>query len=177
MERDIIPMCMDEKMGICPYAVLGQGRFQTADKYQERKENGEGRKSGIPITDHDKRVAAVLEKIAEAKGGSTTLHHIAAAYAWHKSPYMFPLLGARKLEHLETSIEALSVSLTDEEIHEIEAAYPYNAGFPHTFLGGGIFQGSGVPANGVSDPSEVFLTKVVCGTVDFVEGPKPIKFS
>lgn len=41
-ERDIIPMCIDEGMGLCPYAVLGQGRFQTKEGFKQREQQPEG---------------------------------------------------------------------------------------------------------------------------------------
>ncbi|KAF3762191.1 Aldo/keto reductase [Cryphonectria parasitica EP155] len=175
MERDIIPMCLDEKMGICPYGVLGQGRFQSADVYKQREEVGEGRTIGMPISQQDRNVSAALEKIARAKGEKTTLHHVAIAYVMQKFPYVVPLLGARKLEYIEKSIPGLQVALTEADIDEIESAYPFNAGFPHTFLSGGIFQGSDVPAKGAFGSDQVVLTKMTCGYVDFVDRPKPIK--
>jgi aryl-alcohol dehydrogenase-like predicted oxidoreductase len=49
---------------------------------------------------------------------------------------VFPILGARKVEHLKGSVEALeNVSLTPEEIKELEDASPINIGFPHDFIG------------------------------------------
>ncbi|KAH6972837.1 NADP-dependent oxidoreductase domain-containing protein [Ilyonectria sp. MPI-CAGE-AT-0026] len=42
-ERDIIPMCLDEGMGIIPYGVLNQGRFQTEEGFREREKNNPGR--------------------------------------------------------------------------------------------------------------------------------------
>jgi aryl-alcohol dehydrogenase-like predicted oxidoreductase len=43
-ERDIIPMCRDEGMGLLPYGTLGQGRFQTEEGFKEREKNNPGRK-------------------------------------------------------------------------------------------------------------------------------------
>lgn len=169
MERDIIPMCRDEGMGICPYGVLNQGRFQTEEGFREREKNNPGRKF-IPLSGRDKQVSAVLESIANAKG--VDLLHIPLAYARQKVPYVFPIVGGRKVEHIKANIAGLRVYLTDEEIEEVESAYDFDPGFPHTFLSGTLFDGSTPwPAQG---PGDVFLTKQL-GTFDWVEQPKAIR--
>ncbi len=45
-----------------------------------------------------------------------------------KSPYVFPILGGRKVEHLHGNIQALDVVLSDEHIQKIEAAVPFLKG-------------------------------------------------
>jgi hypothetical protein len=73
-----------------------------------------------------------LDELAKKKG--TQITSIALAYIMHKAPYVFPIVGIRKVEHLQGNIEALSVDLTDEEVDEIEAAEPFDLGFPGNFL-------------------------------------------
>lgn len=51
-----------------------------------------------------------------------------------KVPYVFPIIGGRKVEHLHANLEALSIALEDEHIKEIEAAVPFEPGFPHNFF-------------------------------------------
>lgn len=53
-ERDIIPMCQDDGMGMCPYAVLNQGRFQTVEGYKQREKSSGGR-NFIPLSDLDRQ--------------------------------------------------------------------------------------------------------------------------
>lgn len=169
MERDIIPMCRDEGMGICPYGVLNQGRFQTEEGFREREKNNPGRKF-IPLSELDKQVSRVLERIAKAKG--VDLLHIALAYAMQKAPYVFPIVGGRKLGHIKGNIAGLGVYLTDEELREVESAYDFDPGFPHTFLSGTLFDGSTPRA--AEGPGDVWLTKNL-GTFDWVEQPKAIR--
>ncbi|PYI04437.1 Aldo/keto reductase [Aspergillus sclerotiicarbonarius CBS 121057] len=168
-ERDIIPMCRDEGMAICPYGVLNQGRFQTEAGFKEREQNNPGRKF-IPTSEHDKRVSRVLEDIANAKG--VDLLNIALAYVMNKAPYVFPIVGGRKVEHLKGSIAGLKVALTEAEVAKVEEAYNFDYGFPHTFLSGSMFDNS-TPrmANG---PGDVWLTKNL-GTFDWISPPSPIK--
>lgn len=168
-EREIIPLCRDEGMGLCPYGVLNQGRFQTEAGFKEREKHNPGRKF-IPTSEHDKKVSRVLEDVANAKG--VDLLHVALAYVMHKTPYVFPIVGGRKVDHLKGSIAGLKVSLTDEDMQKIESAYPFDFGFPHTFLSGSMFSHS--TPKMADGPGDVWLTRGL-GTFDWVEGSRPIK--
>jgi hypothetical protein len=48
---------------------------------------------------------------------------------------MFPIVGGRKVEHLEDNIKALTVALTDEQMKEIESVAPLVLGFPESHYG------------------------------------------
>ena len=51
----------------------------------------------------------------------------------HKAPYVFPIIGGRKVEHLHANMEALDICLGDEHIKELESAVPFDVGFPYNF--------------------------------------------
>lgn len=51
-----------------------------------------------------------------------------------KTPYVFPLMGGRKVEHLLSNIEALDISLTPEHIAFLESILPFDPGFPTNFV-------------------------------------------
>ena len=51
-----------------------------------------------------------------------------------KTPYVFPIIGGRKIEHLHQNIEALEVALTPEHIKYIEDVVPFKHGFPYDFF-------------------------------------------
>ncbi|OMP81809.1 Norsolorinic acid reductase [Diplodia seriata] len=169
-ERDIIPMCRDEGMGLCPYGTLNQGRFQTEAVFKEREQNNPGRKF-MPTSQRDKQVSKVLEEVGRAKG--VPLLSVALAYVVQKTPYVFPIVGGRKVEHIQGSIDALSVSLTEEEIERVEAAYEFDPGFPHTFLSGTLFQ-EGAKPKAAQGPADVWLTRSL-GNFDWVEAPKALR--
>lgn len=82
------------------------------------------------------RIAGVLEEIANRKGKSTLITSIALAYVMHKAPYVFPIVGGRKVDHLKGNIDALGIKLSQEEIDEIDSAEPFDVGFPMNFLFG-----------------------------------------
>ncbi|KAJ5272705.1 hypothetical protein N7478_007830 [Penicillium angulare] len=170
-ERDIVPMCADEGMGLAPYATLNAGNFQTVEGYKAREKVNTGR-NFIPVCARDKQVAAILEKIANNHSEDVTLLNIALAYICHKAPYVFPIVGGRTVDHLKGSIPGLAVTLSQEEIDEIDTGYEFDHGFPHSFLSGTLFDLS--HPRGAAGPEDVWLTKP-CGPFDWVERPKPIK--
>ncbi|KAL7794476.1 Norsolorinic acid reductase [Trichoderma ceciliae] len=127
-ERDIIPMCKDEGMALAPWGALGGGKFKT----EEQRKADAGRK--VEATEVDIQVSKVLEKIATRK--NTVITSVALAYVAQKTPYVFPIVGGRTVEHLKHNIEALTLQLTEEDIDEIENAYPFDLGFPGNMIWG-----------------------------------------
>ena len=150
-------------MGLCPWGALGRGAFKSEEEFNAA--DREGRKMG-PQTEEQRRIASKLDELAKKKG--TQITSIALAYIMHKAPYVFPIVGIRKVEHLQGNIEALSVELTDEDVDDIEAAQPFDLGFPSNFLmemGGANSHGAvvareyGIPAVvGVPDATSMITT-------------------
>lgn len=126
-EREIIPMCREEGMGIAPWGALGGGAFKT----EEQRKSTEGRASG-PANEAQIKTSKVLESIAKEKG--TLITSVALAYVMHKTPYVFPIVGGRKVDHLKGNIEALKLRLSKEDMDAIDGAVPFDLGFPHSFL-------------------------------------------
>lgn len=164
VERDIIPMCNDEGMAFMPYGVLGSGYFQTSAQRAAEKRNPAAKREGRNIAFIDKPektiIADILDVIAKARG--TNITSIALAWARSKHPWVFPVIGGRKIEHLKATINAMSISLTEEEIQKIENALPFDLGYPQTILGG---------PGGATKPADVWLTKRF-GHFDWVSTPQ-----
>ncbi|CAD6440553.1 1d13c748-07be-4ada-a05a-8dc7a42727d4 [Sclerotinia trifoliorum] len=170
-EREIVPMCKDEGMGLVPWGALGQGRFQTEATFKEREKNNPGRQ-GKPST-FEKRASKVLESIAISK--NTNITSVAMTYIMQKAPYVFPIVGGRKVEHLKDNIEALKLVLTEEDIAKIDGSNHFDPGFPSTFLSGSQFDEDLDTVHVIPDgPKDVWLTQSM-GTFDWVEGPKALK--
>ncbi|KAI2627709.1 Aldo/keto reductase [Hypoxylon sp. NC1633] len=167
MERDIVPMCNDEGMAVAPYGVLGMGYFRTsAQRAAEAKAGNQPREGrNIDFVDKPQKtiMADTLEKIAKARGLSLT--SIALAWVRTKALYVFPIVGGRKIEHLKSNIEALSIELTPEEIDQIEKAVPFDFGYPQSLLGG---------PKGANQPGDLWTTKRF-GNFDWVTPPQPPK--
>ncbi|KAL8875249.1 MAG: hypothetical protein Q9198_006365 [Flavoplaca austrocitrina] len=164
-ERDILPMCEDEGMAMAPWSALGGGLFKTDEQLEETKR--EGRQGGAQ-SEEMRKISAVLNKVAKAKG--TALTSIALRYVMHKSPYVYPIVGGRKLEHLKGNIEALGIDLTDEEVDEIDAALPFDVGFPMTML----FEMTGEKYNTRMSTKDILLVNTT-SNIDVVQKGKPPK--
>jgi hypothetical protein len=65
---------------------------------------------------------------------STAITSIALAYIRAKYAYVYPIVGGRKVEHLKANIEALSLSLSDKEVDEIDNESNFQIGFPMDLL-------------------------------------------
>jgi aryl-alcohol dehydrogenase-like predicted oxidoreductase len=59
---------------------------------------------------------------------------VAIAYVMHKAPFVFPLVGGRKVEHLHENIKALSISLSPEQVEFLDSQVPFDLGFPHNMI-------------------------------------------
>ncbi|CAH0046902.1 unnamed protein product [Clonostachys solani] len=164
-ERDIIPMCMSEGMGLCPWGVLNAGRFQTEQGFIQRESGHPGRRN--KVTDHDRKVSKALEKVATAKNAS--ILDVALAYVRYKAPFVVPLVGGRTVKHIEGNINGLGLELTANALRGIDAAYDFDPGFPHTFLSGTSL--SGEPPKGAYSPGEVWLTALM-GNFEWAEAAK-----
>ncbi|ORX51944.1 aryl-alcohol dehydrogenase AAD14, partial [Hesseltinella vesiculosa] len=136
-ERDILPMARHFGMALAPWDVLGGGKLQTKAAIEERKKNGEGLRStfgpGVQSEDEEK-MSAALEKVA-GEHGVKSITAIALAYVMAKAPRVYPLVGGRKIEHLQDNIQALKIRLTDEQISYLESILSFDVGFPTNFIG------------------------------------------
>jgi len=157
-------MCEAEGMGLAPWGALGRGMFKTAEQYNAA--DRDGRKVG-PQKEKYVRITEKLNALAKKKG--TEITSIALAYVMHKQPYVFPIIGGRKIEHLKSNIEALGVELTDDEIDEIESAEPFDHGFPVSF----IFGYGGQQYNSRMQAKDIKLLSTT-GQIETVPKQRPI---
>ncbi|KAH9075007.1 Aldo/keto reductase [Lactarius deliciosus] len=142
-ERDIIPMARSEGLALAPWGVLAGGKIRTNAEEARRKETGEkGRTiltSDWERTPEERKVCDVLEEIGK-EVGTESITAIAIAYHLQKLPYVFPIIGGRKVEQLKDNIIALDISLTAEQIKRIEEATPFDPGFPFAMFGNGTYE-------------------------------------
>lgn len=129
-EREMLPLCREEKIGVTPYSPLASGRL-TRDwsETTHRSETDQVQKSKYDSTaDSDRLIVERVAAIAEKRGVPRI--HIALAWLLQKEPVTAPIIGATKTSHLEDAIGALSISLTPEEIASLEEPY-----VPHRIVG------------------------------------------
>jgi len=130
-EREMLPLCREEKIGVIPYSPLASGRL-TRDWSKVRTLRYDtdqiARSKYDATTDTDQQVVARVADLAEKH----TVQRVQIALAWllQKQPVTAPIIGATKINHLEDAISALSVHLTPEEVAYLEEPY-----VPHSIVG------------------------------------------
>ncbi|KAH7928440.1 Aldo/keto reductase [Leucogyrophana mollusca] len=139
-ERDIIPMARSEGLALAPWSVLAAGKLRTDEEEERRRQTGEkGRTISNPDwerNEDEKKMSAALESVAK-EVGAKHITSIAIAYVMQKAPYVFPIIGGRKVEQLAANIEALEVTLTPEHMKALESVVPLDLGFPNALIGDG----------------------------------------
>lgn len=137
IERDVLPMCQHEGMALTMWGVLASGHIRTDEEEERRRQTGEkGRTVMGPWerTPDEKKMCDALVVVAK-QVGAKNITAVAIAYTMHKAPYVFPIVGGRKVEHLMDNVEALGISLTREQISYLDGILPFDKGFPNTLIG------------------------------------------
>jgi len=131
-EREMIPLCLDQGVGLIPWSPMARGFFAG-----DRKRGGGGetlRSKSDPFGDklyfreEDFTVAELAWEVAKERGVSGS--QIALAWMLNKPHISAPIIGTTKMDHLEQAIAALDIDLSDEEMKRLEEAYQ-----PHPVLG------------------------------------------
>ena len=129
-EREMLPLCREEKIGVIPYSPLASGRL-TRDQGEKthRAETDQVQKRKYDaMADADQ---VIIDRVAElALKHGVPRAHIALAWLLQKQPVTAPIVGATKSSHLEDAVAALSLRLTFEEIAHVEEPY-----VPHRVVG------------------------------------------
>lgn len=130
-EREMIPLCQDQKIAVIPWSPLARGLL-TGKRSKERNETERSKTDtfgkSLHAQDTDFDIVNRLSNLAGQRG----LPNAQVALAWMlgKAAITAPIIGASKPGHLEDAVAALSVQLSNEEIQQLEALYQ-----PHPVLG------------------------------------------
>ncbi len=124
-EREMIPQCLDQGVGVVPWSPLGRGLL--AGSRNAAGENLTTRANTDPFLDSlyrpeiDFPVIDRAAEVARARGVPTA--QIALAWLLHKPAVTAPIVGATKVAHLEDALAAEQLSLSNEEIARLEELY------------------------------------------------------
>ena len=130
-EREMLPLCKAEGIGVIPWSPLARGRLARAWNAQptNRSENDAfGARLYATIADADRRIIEEVGNIASKRGLSRA--QVALAWVLGKPEVSAPIVGATKPQHLQDAVAALDVKLTEEEVRALEAPY-----VPHPVAG------------------------------------------
>ncbi|MBZ0302553.1 MAG: aldo/keto reductase [Anaerolineae bacterium] len=129
-EREMLPLCREEKIAATPYSPLASGRLaRDREETTVRLETDQIAKRKYDATAQaDQLVVERLADIAEKHGAPRA--QIALAWLLHKEPVVAPVIGATKIAQLESTVESVTIKLTPEEIAFMEDLY-----VPHSVVG------------------------------------------
>ena len=131
-EREMLPLCIDEGIGVIPWSPLARG-FLAGNRTRDKQ--GDTSRSQSDEYAHQMYYAGsdftIVERVVElAKRRGVAPAQIALAWILHRPGVTAPIIGASKLEQLEQSIAAVELELAAEEMAFLEEPY-----VPHRVLG------------------------------------------
>ncbi len=129
-EREMLPLCAAEGIGVIPWSPLARGRLtRDWDETSARTETDEFGKSLYKTTgEADRKVVERVAEMARARGVPRA--QLALAWLLAKPIITAPIVGATKLQHLDDAIAALDLQLSSDEIARLEEPYA-----PHAVAG------------------------------------------
>jgi aryl-alcohol dehydrogenase-like predicted oxidoreductase len=129
-EREMLPLCRAEGIGVIPWSPLARGRLTRAwDAPSARAETDAfGRTLYAATADADRRVVEALAAVAAARG--VPMAQVALAWMLRQPGITAPIVGATRLEQLDDAVAALGLQLTAEELAALQAPY-----VPHAVVG------------------------------------------
>jgi aryl-alcohol dehydrogenase-like predicted oxidoreductase len=122
-EREMLPLCLEEGIGVIPWSPLARGRLAREwDAKTHRSENDVfGGSLYGKVADQDRLVVDAVGEVAAERGLPRA--QVALAWLMAKPGVTAPIIGATKQEQLTEALAALDVTLSDEEVARLEAPY------------------------------------------------------
>ncbi|HYS42002.1 MAG TPA: aldo/keto reductase [Pseudonocardiaceae bacterium] len=126
-EREMLPLCADQGIGVIPWSPLARGKLtRDWDESTARAETDEFGKS--LYTDTDRVIVDRVAEVAAARGVPRA--QIALAWVLRNPVITAPIVGTTKPHHLDDALAALRIDLTDDEVKQLEEPYT-----PHEVAG------------------------------------------
>jgi aryl-alcohol dehydrogenase-like predicted oxidoreductase len=129
-EREMIPLCLDQGVGVLPWSPLARGML-TRD-WDEKTARSETDMFSAYLyratAENDRQIVEAVAAVAQERGLPRA--QIAMAWLLGKPGITAPIIGATKPEHLADAIAAVAVTLTPEEVKRLESPY-----LPHAVVG------------------------------------------
>jgi aryl-alcohol dehydrogenase-like predicted oxidoreductase len=123
-EREMIPLCMDQGIGIIPWSPLARGRLaRTTPSPSTGTTRADSDTYAVDLYDSpsDIKVIDAGRKVAAELGVAPS--EVALAWLLQRPGVAAPIVGATKIEHLESAVRALEVTLNPEQLRALEEPY------------------------------------------------------
>jgi aryl-alcohol dehydrogenase-like predicted oxidoreductase len=131
-EREMIPLCLDQGVGLVPWSPLARGFLAGTRTRDGQKDTARARSDDFAdklyFRSEDFDVLDAVQEVARAR--SLKPAQVALAWLLSRPGVAAPIVGATRIEHLEEAAAAVAVRLSEEEIARLEAPYK-----PHPVLG------------------------------------------
>ncbi|WP_145192754.1 aldo/keto reductase [Pseudomonas sp. URMO17WK12:I11] len=129
-EREMIPLCLDQGVGLMPWSPMARGRLTRphGQQTQRTRTDVSGQSFYLNTEAQDGRVIDVVEQIAAERG--VPMAQVALAWVLGKRGVSAPIVGASKVAQLDDAVAALALQLSAEEVARLEAPY-----VPHAVVG------------------------------------------
>ena len=120
-EREMIPLCLDQGVGLMPWSPMARGRLTRPNGQQTERTRTDlsGQSFFENSEEQDGRVIDVVEQIAQERG--VPMAQVALAWVLGKQGVSSPIVGASKPAHLDDALAAIDLHLTAEETARLEA--------------------------------------------------------
>ncbi len=136
-ERDLLPMAKAFDLAVTPWSPLAGGVL--SGKYNRSNSGQSGTQSssrGSEIPERSLQIAEAVAAVAQELGVSSP--QVALAWIRAQDPQMIPIVGASKLEQLQDNLKCLEVTLSPEQLQQLNQVSQIELGFPHDFLGADV---------------------------------------
>ncbi|MCL6489347.1 MAG: aldo/keto reductase, partial [Alicyclobacillus mali] len=129
-EREMMPLCREEGIGVIPYSPLAAGRLARGRSESTlRSETDQVQRAKYDrMAEVDQAILDRVGELAERHGVPRA--QIALAWLLHKPGVTAPIVGATKMHHLEDAVATIDVKLSDDEMRYLEEPY-----VPHPVVG------------------------------------------
>jgi aryl-alcohol dehydrogenase (NADP+) len=127
-EREMLPLCLDQGIGVIPWSPLARGRL--ARHWDETTNRSQNDAFGSRLY-HESSDRAVVEAVAEvASERGVPMAQVAVAWMLSRPAITAPIVGATKPHHLDDAVAAVDLDLSEKEIARLEEPY-----IPHAVAG------------------------------------------
>lgn len=134
-ERELLPMAHSLDIGVTAWSPLASGWLTGKytggrDDGDDKRLNNEMMEGFVDKSDRNTQIAQTVDKIAEQIDKSSSQ----VALAWLLSKGVIPIVGARKVSHIEDNLKCVDVELSSEQIQQLDDVSQIELGFPHDFF-------------------------------------------
>jgi aryl-alcohol dehydrogenase (NADP+) len=119
-EREMLPLCREEGIGVIPWSPLARGRLTRDWDEESERQNTDRYATGL-YHEGDRTIVEAVARIAAKRGVPRA--QVALAWVAGRPGVTAPIVGTSKPHHLDDALAALEVELSPEEVEELEAPY------------------------------------------------------